>query len=473
MIVAEKAVDFKSLEREIYKKVCELGCEMLKQALEHCDSQLMLERDRTVYRHKGQRKTAIKTMMGTVEYSRSVYQQKNEDGTKSCVFLLDEALGSEGSGLMSGNLAELVTIAACEGSYRSAARAVSEMTGQTISHQAAWNVVQELGERVDVQEEQSAQLALAHKSVGKLERPVLFEEQDGIWLSLQGKSRKQHGPKREMKLAIAYDGAKKTGKKRYELTNKVACANFETVGKFQKRKEGAIAAIYSVDEIETRLLNGDGAEWIKGAIIDDTTHFQLDPYHRNKAVLQYVSDPEARKNIFKLLYSKQIDLLLDVVEAYGGSTEDEKERDNFLTLLTYFQNNKDGLTPCHRQGLNLPNPPEGIEYRHMGCMESNIFTIIGNRMKGRRALWSIDGGNNLARLLCLKATKKLSEVLQSLTVSALPEKYAEEIRVLTPSKIAKSVGKGYNGFRHAASPPATPEYKWLRDIGALRPLFES
>jgi len=473
MIVAEKAVDFKSLEKEIFKLVCEWGCELLKQALVHYDNVLMLERDRTVYRHKGQRKTAVKTVMGTVEYSRSVYQQKNEDGTKSCVFLLDEALGKEGSGLMSGNLAEMVTFAACESSYRSAARAVSEMTGQTISHQAAWGVVQELGERVGTQEEQSAQLAAAHKGVGKLERAVLFEEQDGVWLPLQGKSRKKHGPKREMKLAIAYDGAKKTGKKRYELTNKVVCANFETAGKFQRRKEGAIAGVYNVDEIETRLLNGDGAEWIKSAIADDATHFQLDPYHRNKAVLQYVSDPDARKNIFKLLYFKQIDLLLDVIEAYSNSTMDEKERDNFLTLLTYFKNNKDGLTPCHRQGLDLPEPPPGIEYRRMGCMESNIFTIIGNRMKGRRALWSIEGGNNLARLLCLKATKKLSETLQNLTTIALPEKYTEEIRVLTPSKVAKTVGKGYNGFNRAAPCPATPEYKWLRGIGSLRPLFEN
>ena len=118
-------------------------------------------------------------------------------------------------------------------------------------------------------------------------------------------------------------------------------------------------------------------------------------------------------------------------------------------------------------------PPEGIEYRRMGCMESNVFTIVGNRMKGRRALWSIDGGKNLARLLCLKATKKLSDTLRNLTSVALPEKYAEEIRGLTPSKVAKSVGKGYNGFAQAAPCPATPDYKWLRGIGALRPFLEN
>jgi len=470
MIVAEKAVDFKSLEQEIFKIVCGWGCELLKQALEHYDNVLMLERDRRVYRHKGQRKTAIKTVMGTMEYSRSVYQRKNEDGTKSCVFLLDELLGKERSGLMSGNLAELVTVAACESSYRSAARAVSEMTGQTISHQAVWGVVQELGERVDAQESRAARLAVANKGTGKLESPVLFEEQDGVWLPLQGKSRKQYGPKREMKLAIAYDGAKKTGKKRYELTNKVACANFESAGKFQKRKEGVIANTYNVDEIETRLLNVDGAEWIKGAAADENTHFQLDPFHRNKAIIMYVNNSDMRKEIFRLLYSKQIDLLLEYIEALSNSVEREEERQNLLALLTYFTNNKDGLVPCNRQGLNLPQPPEGVEYGRMGCMESNVFTLVGNRMKGRRACWSIDGGNNLARLLCLKATQKLSDALQSLTSVVLPEKYAEEIRILTPAKVAKSVGKGYNGFSQAAPCPATPEYKWLREIGSLHSL---
>lgn len=43
---------------------------------------------------------------------------------------------------------------------------------------------------------------------------------------------------REMKLAIAYDGAKQTGRKRYELTNKVGCANFEKAQNFVKRKGG-------------------------------------------------------------------------------------------------------------------------------------------------------------------------------------------------------------------------------------------
>lgn len=468
MIVAENLVDFKSLEMEIWRIACGIGREMVKQALEACDLTLMLERDRTVYRHKGLRKTAVKTIMGTVEYNRAVYQRKNEDGTKNCVFLLDEAMGKEGSGLMSGNLSEIVTYAACENSYRGAARSVSEMTGQTISHQAAWNVVQELGERVDIQEERAAKLAEAHNGAGKLDVKLLFEEMDGIWLKLQGKSRKEHGSSYEMKLAIAYSGVKEVGTNRYELQNKVACANFESVRKFQKRKEGVIAKTYNTDEIETRFLNGDGAVWIKQAIVDDTVHFQLDPFHRNKAIRQWVKNEDMRKEMMRLLYAKEIDTLLVYIEACSNSVDNEEECENLISLLTYFQNNKDGLVPCHRCGITLPEPPQGVEYRHMGTMESNIFTILGNRMKGHRTCWSIDGGNNLARLLCLKATKKLSDTLQNLTAVCLPERYAEEIRVFSQAKIAKSVGKGYDGY-HKTSCPTTPDYKWLRNLGVLRP----
>jgi len=472
MILTENAIDFKSLEQEIFKMVCGWGCELLKQALERYDDLLMLERDRTVYRHKGPRQTAIKTVMGTVEYQRGVYERKNEDGTKSCVYLLDQAMGKEGSGFMSGLLSEMIAKASCDGSYRSAARSVSELTGQAISHTAAWNVVQELGARVDLQEQQAAALAAKNKGIGELEAHLLFEEQDGIWLNLQGESRKKHGAGYEMKLAIAYDGARQVGKNRYELQNKVACANFENVAKFERRKEGVIAGTYNVDEIEIRFLNGDGARWIKQAITDETVHFQLDQFHRNKAVLTYVKNSDMRKQIMKLIYDKQIDVLLEYIEALTNSVEDADERQNLNNLLIYFTNNKDGLIPCHRRGLPLPKPPEGKTYRRMGAMESNIFTILGNRMKGRRACWSINGGNNLARLLCLKFTSKLSDTLQNLTHIALPGKYSEEIiTTLSSAKVAKSEGKGYNGY-HQTTFPTLPEYKWLRDFSALRPLTE-
>ena len=91
-------------------------------------------------------------------------------------------------------------------------------------------------------------------------------------------------------------------------------------------------------------------------------------------------------------------------------------------------------------------------------------------MKGRRACWSLNGGNNLARLLCLKHTGKLADAMQNLTTVTLPEKYADEIIAkLSSSKIVKSVGKGFDGY-HKTSAPSTSNYKWLRNMGAIQSL---
>ena len=467
MSITEKNIDLNSLEKEIYRQCNEYGRELLKSILSELDEKIMLERDRRVYRHKGKRKTVLKTIMGEVEYERSIYESKDENGNKNYIYLLDEALGFESVGFISGMLAEKIAEASCEMSYREAAKTVSALTGQSISHTGTWNVVQELGEKLDDKEQQAAQLAKQNRGKGKAETKLLFEEQDGVVLKLQGKDRKKLGKNAEMKIAIAYTGAKKTGKKRYNLEGKVACANFECIDRFFARKEGVIAETYNIDEIEMRIVNGDGADWIKHSITDDNVHYQLDTFHRNKAVLQHVTEPEMRKIIFNLLYSGQIEPLLRVIEGYAECTQDPKEKENYLSLLKYFQNNKAGLLSYKRRGIELPQPEVGIEYRGCGAMESNVYSIIGHRMKNRRANWSINGGNNLARLLTLKATGRLVDVLSGLVPATLPTQYTEQVEtVLSAAKVPQHIGKGYNGFSHGA---ILVRQKWMKYFLGLNP----
>jgi len=466
MSLLDNTIDFNLLEREIFIIVCDLGRKIISAVLGEWDEELRQERDNDIYRHKGSRTSTIKTIMGEVEYKRAVYEVW-EDGAKAGhAYLLDEALGDVAIRHMSGMLSAQIVKASCEASYRSAARAVSEMTGQSISHTTAWKVVQVLGERVGEQEQVAAKLASESKGTGTIESKVLFEEQDGIYLHLQGQSRKDNGPSKEMKVAIAYDGAEKSGKNRYTLTNKVACASFEGATEFVERKEGAIAGTYNVDEIEMRVLGGDGAGWIKQSQTEETVHFQLDAYHRNQAILRHVSDPVIRKIMMKLLYAKDIELLMHVIDVEILSAGDEETRENYRKLQTYFQNNEDGLVPYNRRGLDLPTPPEGKVYRRLGAMESNVFTLIGNRMKDNRCLWSVKGGDNLARFLCLYHTKRLGKYLESLGSAVLPERYEEEVTIRMSAAMAPTHdGKGYDGY-HKISVPAS--MKWLKDIARIK-----
>jgi len=175
MSIDKSEITIYNLEKLIYERVCELGQKMLKSILESIDNQLMLERDRNIYRHKGKKTTVLKTMMGEVEYERAIY--KFEDGGKNGhIFLLDELLGFKSVGFVNELLSEKIVELCCDLSYRKSAKSISEMTGQSISHMCGWNVVQKLGERVDERESEQAKRAKTNRSIGQEEVKLLFEE---------------------------------------------------------------------------------------------------------------------------------------------------------------------------------------------------------------------------------------------------------------------------------------------------------
>lgn len=208
----------------------------------------MKERNRSKYRHKGYRKTTIKTVYGEVEYKRGVYEVTEDDGLKHFVFLLDETLELEHVGFISTNMAEFMVKAVTEMSYRQSTEKVSEMTGQTISAMGVWNVIQALGEKVCREEKELVKEHKAGHIQGETITPVLFEEADGVYVSLQGKDRKQNGQKKaEIKGAIAYDGWKKEGKDRYKLHEKTAAAGFAKSKEFQEYREAPIAEKFNLD----------------------------------------------------------------------------------------------------------------------------------------------------------------------------------------------------------------------------------
>ena len=102
-------------------------------------------------------------------------------------------------------------------------------------------------------------------------------------------------------------------------------------------------------------------------------------------------------------------------------------------------------------------------------MESNVFTIVGNRMKGRRCCWSIRGANNLANLLCLKHTMGLSPLFADL--ESLPDRepvFVDTGRSFSASKMPKSTGNGAEFYKRAP----TPDLPWLRDIAGFKSFTE-
>lgn len=444
-MITENGVTFKELEKNIYSWVCEIGRQFTAEFMERYDRELMEERDKHRYRHKGLRRTTIKTVYGEVSYQRAVYEVTEEDGLRHYVYLLDETLELDNIGLISTNMAEILVKGITELSYRECAAKASEMTGQRISAMGVWNVIQALGEKVCEEEKKLVEEHKKGRIHGEREVPVLFEEADGVYVKLQGKDRKGSRQERaEIKVGIAYDGWKRTGKERYELPNKVVVAGFSGAKEFQEYREAAIAQRYDLDGVCQRILNADGASWIK-KVKDKSTCFQLDQFHRNKAVREKIHDARAVRDIMELLEKEEPEELFKYLELYKNSLWDDREIEEAEELIRYYRNNEEGLLPYQSQGLNLPVHPEGLEYRNMGTMENHVWSVIARRMKHNHTSWSRRGGNHLAKILAKKCSGKLYEVTERLKRPVFEEEKVEELygEILMSAKVAKKEGKGY------------------------------
>lgn len=446
MIVLKNEVTFNQLEKEIYEYGCEVAREAMKKVLTALDDHLAKERDKKKYRDKGKRETSIKTLMGEVEYSRRIYQCDSETGTsgKEYIYLLDRSLDLNKVGLFSGNLVQLITESASNKSFRKSAESISNTTGQKISHGGVWNVIQAVGEKIDTTEKKQAKAVSQECSKGQRENPILFEEADGVYLSIQGKDRKK-GKRQELKVAISYEGWKEVSKNRYEVAHKLVCAGFEPAAEFRKRKEGMLGSEYNLDEIQIRILNGDGGSWIKSQSEGEGVHYQLDPFHKSRAIIRNIQDKQVRATMLTFLKQNKYEEMLMYLNALEKDNTDEKIKERLRSLHNYFSENRPGLMPYLARGLDLPALEDGLVYRSMGTMEHNICDVISQRMKHRKGSWSIAGGGNMAKVLAWKASRRLKGVINQFITGQMCGKLAEAIRVpLSAAQVPRTIGKGYS-----------------------------
>ncbi len=446
-IIKDNQISFKEFEQEIFRYACNLAVEITRMMLESYDRKLMEGRDKSSYRDKGLRQTSIKTVYGEVTYQRHVYQTFLEDGKRACVFLLDEAMGMDKIGLISTNLAEKIAFSVTEAPYRVAAEIISSTCGQSISAQGAWNLMQRLGERISEEESHAVKQMDSDQTEGEKVIPVLFEEMDGVWLSMQDACHKK-APKQEMKVFTMYEGwdAVKEKEGRSTLAGKHMLAGMEKSKEFHEKREAGIRKIYNADEIGQRVLNGDGGSWIKEPY-DPETIFQLDRYHIYQEILRKISHKEAQSELRLLLEEEKTEELLEYIRIYAASVESPEEKEasakKAMELYKYLSNNKEGLLPYWKRGIAIPEAPEGILYKGMGVQESQNCTVITLRMKHRRMRWSTNGANNLAKALYRKENGELVETIDRYTDGLVFTLQMQEVvEVLSAAKAPKKDGKG-------------------------------
>ena len=440
-IVTEEEIKFNNLEKKIFKFVCNFGCLIIKLILESYDRKIMKARDTKKYRHKGLRKNTIKTVMGEVEYVRAMYEVE-EEGIKKRVYLLDEKLHINTEGKASENLVEkIVETVPITDSYRKAETVLKETTNATLSFEWIRNIVVKLGDKITKKEKEERKMLDKGQLVAGLKQiTALFEEADGLWINLQGKDRKERleknkkkcekenkefNPKQkiktELKLHVMYEGWKKEDK-RHPLINKQYIAGMMKPKEIKKLRDARVYQQYDVEKIKLRVVNGDGAKWTKG-ITAKGGIYQKDQFHIMQEIVRDV--PKEYRNIIEeLVKTKQYDKIEKAIDGLkvelGGEYKAVKKLN---TLQSYLSS---GLER-YQDIVEVPEAPEGIEYRNMGTQESQIFSKLKKRFCSGRKAFSEHGANALAKICVLSEKFSLEELETPIPIDTSVEDWIKEI----------------------------------------------
>ena len=440
-IIPENEIKFNDLEKKIFKFVCSFGCLILKLMLEAYDRKLMNARDTKKYRHKGLRGNTIKTIMGEVEYRRVMYEIE-ENGIKKTVYLLDEKLHINVEGKVSENLIEkAVEIVPITDSYRKAETVIKETTNATLSFEAIRTLIVKVGDKITKKEKEERKLLDKKQLVAGLkEITALFEETDGIWINLQGKDRqkrlekqkekckkenKEFNPKMkiktELKLHVMYEGWRKDDP-RHSLVNKQYMAGIMKPKEIRKLRDARVYQEYNEKSIKMRVTNGDGAKWTKGITVTGG-FYQKDQFHIMQEIVRDV--PKEYRNIIKeLVNKKQYDKIQTAIEALKYEVGGEYIAVKKLNKLQSYLSN--GLER-YQDVVEVPEAPEGIEYRNMGTQESHIFSKLEKRFCSGRKAFSEHGANALAKVCVLSEKFSVEELERPIPIDTRVEDWIKEI----------------------------------------------
>lgn len=422
-IISEENIQFKELEKKIFRYVIAMGCLMMEDILERLDEKMFNERDTSKYYSKGFESTSVHTIMGSVPYKRRRYIVKEDNVTRT-TFLLDEQLKICAIKKVSSNVVEKIIDIAKSNSYRDTAKILEETTGVQLSFETIRNIILEVGKKIEEREKRLVELKNKDQLVqGEREVVALFEKTDGLFINLQGKDReevlkkqketkrdesgKRVTAKKELKLHVMYEGWKQ-GDDRHPLVNKVHTAGIMEAKEFKKIRDAKVYEKYNEDAIELRVLNGDGAGWTR-ALTPKGGIYQKDFFHIIKKVNECVPKGYIKK-IRQLItekasYNKIYNELEKIKYEEGGVYEEVKKIEQVQKYL------KVGLKR-YSDIVEVPKAPKGLEFRTLGTQESQIFSMLKRRLKSGRKAFSIKGANALAKV-CVLADKLTIEDIET------------------------------------------------------------
>lgn len=365
-------------------------CEMVSQALEAIDLELIHAHKEQGYEIDKTKKRTVQFSFGEVEIRR---RRLRKEGNPS-VTPLDGAIGLDKyvrqSPLVEMKAAQL----ASDGVYRKAADAINLLTPIQVSHTAVHTMTQKVGKKIQKWIDE----APSHNETPQKEKkkvPVLFVEGDGLLLKGRGKKNP------ELHRVQFHEGVKYVGKqKRPELIHSRLFESTVSSKEAFKRASRWLEAEYDIREtiVVSNSDGGSGYEKDKfNQIIGKCKqheHFR-DPYHVNEKINQRLSFDRPMilemKKAVRNYNKERVQRVLATTESRIDDDEKRAEYEEQLRLLeAYLSRNWDSIHPLRLRNLPVK---KGI-----GVCESN-HRPFSYRMKRQGRGFSSKGAGNLAAII--------------------------------------------------------------------------
>ena len=244
-----------------------------------------------------------------------------------------------------------------------------------------------------------------------------------------------------------YEGWKKDDP-RHSLVNKQYIAGIMKPKEIAKLRDARVYSQYDESKIKLRVTNGDGAKWTKGTTAKGGI-YQKDQFHIMQEIVRDV--PKEYRNIFvELINKKEFEKIQPAIDGLKYELNGEYQAVKKLNKLESYLSSD---LERYQDIVEVPEAPEGIEYRNMGTQESQIFSKLKKRFCSGRKAFGIHGANALSKVCVLSEKFNIDELERPIPIDTSVEDWIKEIEENV--KINK---------QHRANRKETEENKEIKNV---------
>ena len=362
----ENLQDLDSLAAELEQDCKDVAKRMLKDIIQELN--LSIREDKSgrketgLYMHEKDRDRSLYTALGSIEFKRDYYRQK--DG--GYLYPLDEFLGIKPRARIGNEvLARLATNAV----YMSYARSCKEVTHGEVSRQS----VHDLLRRMPVLEKE------APEEKKMIEELHIYADEDHVHLQKPGKEKGKRS--KIVPLVTVTEGTIKISSSRRKTVNPMHFVdeNFDTK-RLWESVDGYIQSTYDTDKLERICIHGDGGKWIQGGLdgYPQTVHV-IDQWHFEKELKSLSSKypgQNVRSRIHTAVKNGDIEKVKRILQSLLKEDTDEKAKDALKDFKTYLIGNWSSIK--NRLGGDYPG----------SCTEGQVSHVLSERFSRDPLGWS-------------------------------------------------------------------------------------